>query len=53
VFFLLHGWRKLYDIKGFSDAEPLLKAKGYRVNISHLLGHSSTRYLSEETMKNG
>lgn len=51
VVILLHGWP--YDIHSFADVAPLLASAGYRVIVPHLRGHGTTRFLSEETMRNG
>ena len=48
---LLHGWP--YDIYSFADVAPLLAAKGYRVIVPYLRGYGSTRFLSNETLRNG
>ena len=48
---LLHGWP--YDIYSFVDVSPLLAAKGYRVIVPYLRGYGSTRFLSNETVRNG
>ena len=48
---LLHGWP--YDIYSFADVAPLLAAKGYRVIIPYLRGYGTTRFLSDETIRNG
>ena len=48
---LLHGWP--YDIHSFVDVAPVLAAKGYRVVVPHLRGYGSTRFLSNETFRNG
>lgn len=48
---LLHGWP--YDIHTYVDVAPLLAAKGYRVIVPYLRGYGSTRFLSDETMRNG
>jgi len=48
---LLHGWP--YDIHSYLDVAPLLAAKGYRVIVPHLRGYGSTRFLSDETVRNG
>lgn len=48
---LLHGWP--YDIHSFGDVVPLLAAKGYRVIAPYLRGYGSTRFLSEQTSRNG
>ena len=51
VVVLLHGWP--YDIHTYADVAPLLAAAGYRVVIPYLRGYGSTRFLSEETFRNG
>ena len=48
---LLHGWP--YDIYAFVDVAPILAAQGYRVIVPYLRGYGSTRFLSNETMRNG
>ncbi|HWU97607.1 MAG TPA: alpha/beta hydrolase [Oxalicibacterium sp.] len=48
---LLHGWP--YDIHAFIDVAPILTAAGYRVVIPHLRGYGSTRFLSNDTLRNG
>ena len=48
---LLHGWP--YDIHAFAEVAPLLAAKGYRVVIPYLRGYGTTRFLSDETFRNG
>jgi pimeloyl-ACP methyl ester carboxylesterase len=48
---LLHGFP--YDIHSYVDVAPLLAARGYRVILLHLRGHGSTRFLSNETFRNG
>ena len=48
---LLHGWP--YDIHSFVDVAPLLAAKGYRVIVPHLRGHGTTRFLSQDAVRNG
>jgi pimeloyl-ACP methyl ester carboxylesterase len=48
---LLHGWP--YDIQSFADVTPLLAAKGYRVIVPYLRGYGTTRFLSNETFRNG
>ncbi|GAB4022790.1 alpha/beta hydrolase [Spirosoma migulaei] len=48
---LLHGWP--YSIYSFTDVAPLLVLKGYRVIMPHLRGHGTTRFLSEQTPRNG
>ena len=48
---LLHGWP--YDIHSYGEVTPLLTAAGYRVIVPHLRGFGTTRFLSEETFRNG
>jgi pimeloyl-ACP methyl ester carboxylesterase len=48
---LLHGWP--YDIHSFVEVAPLLASAGYRVIVPHLRGHGTTRFLSNETFRNG
>ena len=48
---LLHGWP--YDIHTYADVAPLLAAKGHRVIVPYLRGYGTTRFLSDETMRNG
>jgi len=51
VALLLHGWP--YDIYSFVDVAPLLAAAGYRVVVPYLRGYGTTRFLSNETFRNG
>ena len=48
---LLHGWP--YDIHSYVDVAPLLAAQGYRVVVPYLRGYGTTRFLSDETLRNG
>jgi pimeloyl-ACP methyl ester carboxylesterase len=48
---LLHGWP--YDIHSFVEVVPLLAAAGYRVIVPHLRGHGTTRFLSNDAVRNG
>jgi pimeloyl-ACP methyl ester carboxylesterase len=48
---LLHGWP--YDIHSYVDVIPLLTGAGYRVIVPHLRGYGTTRFLSDETLRNG
>jgi len=48
---LLHGWP--YDIYSFVDVAPLLASAGYRVIVPYLRGYGTTRFLSNETFRNG
>ena len=47
----LHGWP--YDIHSYVDVVPLLTAAGYRVIVPYLRGFGTTRFLSDETVRNG
>jgi pimeloyl-ACP methyl ester carboxylesterase len=48
---LLHGWP--YDIYSFVNVTPLLASAGYRVIVPYLRGYGTTRFLSNETVRNG
>ncbi|WP_327032074.1 alpha/beta hydrolase [Micromonospora ureilytica] len=48
---LLHGWP--YDIHSFADVVPLLTAAGHRVVVPYLRGYGTTRFLSDDAMRNG
>jgi pimeloyl-ACP methyl ester carboxylesterase len=48
---LLHGWP--YDIYSFVDVSPLLASAGYRVLVPYLRGYGGTRFLSNNTLRNG
>jgi pimeloyl-ACP methyl ester carboxylesterase len=48
---LLHGWP--YDIHSFADVAPLLAAQGCRVLIPYLRGFGTTRFLADDTARNG
>ena len=48
---LLHGWP--YDIHSFVEVIPILAEAGYRVLVPHLRGYGSTRFLSDDTIRNG
>jgi pimeloyl-ACP methyl ester carboxylesterase len=48
---LLHGWP--YDIHSYVDVAPLLASAGYRVVIPYLRGYGTTRFLSNDTLRNG
>jgi pimeloyl-ACP methyl ester carboxylesterase len=48
---LLHGWP--YDIYSFADVVPLLTSAGYHVIVPYLRGYGTTRFLSDETLRNG
>jgi pimeloyl-ACP methyl ester carboxylesterase len=51
VVILLHGWP--YDIHSFIDVAPLLGTAGYRVIVPYLRGFGTTRFLANETVRNG
>ena len=48
---LLHGWP--YDIHAYVDVAPLLAKRGLRVIVPYLRGYGTTRFLSQETPRNG
>jgi pimeloyl-ACP methyl ester carboxylesterase len=48
---LLHGWP--YDIHAYDEVTPMLVEEGYRVVVPYLRGYGTTRFLSEETPRNG
>jgi pimeloyl-ACP methyl ester carboxylesterase len=48
---LLHGWP--YDIYSCADVAPLLASKGYHVFVPYLRGYGTTRFLSDDTFRNG
>ena len=48
---LLHGWP--YDIYSFVDVTPLLAQAGFRVIVPYLRGYGTTRFLSNDTFRNG
>jgi pimeloyl-ACP methyl ester carboxylesterase len=48
---LLHGWP--YDIHSFAEVAPILAAAGYRVIVPYLRGYGATRFLANETVRNG
>jgi hypothetical protein len=48
---LLHGWP--YDIHTYVDVAPLLAASGSRVIVPYLRGYGATRFLANETPRNG
>ena len=48
---LLHGWP--YDIYSFVDVAPLLASAGYRVIVPYVRGYGTTRFLSNDTPRNG
>jgi pimeloyl-ACP methyl ester carboxylesterase len=48
---LLHGWP--YDIHSFAEVTPKLVEAGYRVVVPYLRGYGTTRFLSDEAVRNG
>jgi pimeloyl-ACP methyl ester carboxylesterase len=48
---VVHGWP--YDIHSYVDVAPLLAVEGYRVIVPYLRGYGTTRFLSDETFRNG
>ena len=48
---LLHGWP--YDIHSYADVAPALGDAGYRVVVPYLRGYGTTRFLSDQTLRNG
>jgi pimeloyl-ACP methyl ester carboxylesterase len=48
---LLHGWP--YDIHSFADATPALASAGYRVIVPFVRGFGTTRFRSDDTVRNG
>jgi pimeloyl-ACP methyl ester carboxylesterase len=48
---LLHGWP--YDINSYAEVASQLAAAGYRVVVPYLRGYGSTRFLSDDTVRNG
>ena len=48
---LLHGWP--YDIYSYVDVAPALAGAGYRVIVPYLRGYGTTRFLSNEMVRNG
>jgi pimeloyl-ACP methyl ester carboxylesterase len=48
---LLHGWP--YDIHSYEEVTSLLAAAGYRVVVPYLRGYGTTRFRSDETIRNG
>jgi pimeloyl-ACP methyl ester carboxylesterase len=51
VVLLVHGWP--YDIHTYVDVAPILAEAGYRVIVPYLRGYGTTRFLSDETPRNG
>jgi pimeloyl-ACP methyl ester carboxylesterase len=51
VVLLLHGWP--YDVHSYEGVTPLLTSAGYRVIVPYVRGYGTTRFLSDETERNG
>src|SRR3979409_839268 len=48
---LLHGWP--YDIHSYADVAAILASEGDRVIVPYLRGFGTTRFLSDESLRNG
>jgi pimeloyl-ACP methyl ester carboxylesterase len=48
---LLHGWP--YDIHSFADVTPALASAGHRVIVPFIRGYGTTRFLSDNALRNG
>jgi pimeloyl-ACP methyl ester carboxylesterase len=48
---LLHGWP--YDIHAYEEVTPMLVAQSHRVIVPYLRGYGTTRFLSDDTPRNG
>jgi pimeloyl-ACP methyl ester carboxylesterase len=48
---LLHGWP--YDIQTYAEVTPILAGAGYHAIVPYLRGYGTTRFLSDETFRNG
>jgi len=48
---LLHGWP--YDIHSYGDVTAALGDAGYRVIVPYLVGYGTTRFRSDNAMRNG
>ncbi len=48
---LLHGWP--YDIHAFAEVAPMLAEAGYRVIVPYLRGFGTTRFRSDNAVRNG
>ena len=51
VVMLLHGWP--YDIHSYVDVAPRLASAGFRTITPYLRGYGTTRFLSDDTFRNG
>ncbi len=45
--------RQADDIHSFVDVTPLLASAGYRVMVPFVRGYGTTRFLSDDTLRNG
>jgi pimeloyl-ACP methyl ester carboxylesterase len=48
---LLHGWP--YDIHTYVDVAPVLASSGYRAIVPYLRSYGTTRFLANDTPRNG
>ena len=48
---LLHGWP--YDVHSYAEVTPRLSSLGYRVIVPFLRGYGTTRFLSDDAVRNG
>ncbi|MFF1877873.1 alpha/beta fold hydrolase [Leifsonia sp. NPDC058230] len=48
---LLHGWP--YDIHSYADVSRMLAERGYRTIVPYLRGFGTTRFLADDTVRNG
>jgi pimeloyl-ACP methyl ester carboxylesterase len=48
---LLHGWP--YDVYSYAEVTPRLASAGYRVIVPYLRGYGTTRFLSDDSVRNG
>ncbi len=51
VVLLLHGWP--YDIQCYAEVTPMLASAGFRVVVPYLRGYGTTRFLTEQSIRNG
>ncbi|HUA49457.1 MAG TPA: alpha/beta hydrolase, partial [Solirubrobacteraceae bacterium] len=48
---LIHGWP--YDVHSFAEVTPILASGGFHVVVPYVRGYGSTRFLSDDTIRNG
>ena len=48
---LLHGWP--YDIHSYAEVAPILAGAGYRIVVPSLRGYATTRFRSDDAVRNG